>query len=60
MKTIKSEYNDRKYKVEIVESINALPCDAKQCDTILDDKTLIMYAIYKDGNNFYYAINDDN
>ena len=59
MKTIKSVYNNKSYKVEIVKNINSLPCDAKQVDSILDSKTMNYYAVYKDSSCLYYAVNDD-
>lgn len=60
MKTLVSEYNNRKYKnVEIVENIDSLPCDAVQIDTILDSDSMTRYAIYKDSSCLYYAINED-
>lgn len=61
MKTLKDYYNGNTFrKVEIVESIEALPRDYTFITCILDSKTMSRYNIYKDSNNFYYAINEDN
>lgn len=59
MKTIRSTYNDRSYKVEIIENIDSLPCDAMRIDSILDDKTMNYFTVYKDSSGLYYAINED-
>lgn len=60
MKTIKSEYNDRKYKnVELIENADSLPNDARLIDTILDSDSMIRYSIYKDSSGLLYAMNDD-
>ena len=59
IKTIKSTYNDKSYKVEIVENVDSLPCDARQADSILDNKTMNYYTVYKDSSGLYYAVNDD-
>jgi hypothetical protein len=59
IKTIKSEYNNRSYKVEIIKNTDFLPCDARQIDSILDSKTMNYYTIYQDSSGLYYAINDD-
>ena len=60
MKTLISEYNNRKYKnVEIVENADSLPNDALQCDSILDSESMTRYTIYKDLSGLYYAISED-
>lgn len=59
IKTIRSVYNNKSYKVEIVKNIDSLPYDSKIIDSILDNKTMNYYSVYKDSNNLYYAINDD-
>ena len=59
IKTIRSTYNDKSYKVEIVGNTDSLPCDAMRIDSILDAKTMNYFTVYKDSSGLYYAINDD-
>lgn len=60
MKTLIDYISGAKYKnVEILQNADDLPRDSYFVTSLLDNKSMERFAIYKDSNNFYYAISED-